>query len=96
MAKERDISFNDLFKGISAEELKIDNPIKVPDNLYKELLDCSMERSYLDYISQRKKFPEVEAESAKITWLQMTRLPVHPEKSHYSSKATPYLQLHSQ
>ncbi len=79
MAKDSDISFNDLFKGISAEELKIDNPIKVPDNLYKELLDCSMERSYLDYISKRKKFPEVEAELAKITWLQMTRLPVHPE-----------------
>ena len=79
MSKERDISFSDLLKGVSAEDLRIDTPITVPDNLYRELLDCSMERSYLDYISQRESFPEVEENTAKITWLRMTRLPVHPE-----------------
>lgn len=77
----RDISFLDLFKGVSDEELKIDNPIEVevPNTLYRELLDYSMERSYLDGISKRDKFPEVDMiEASKITWLQMTRLPVHP------------------
>ena len=78
MSKERDISFSDLFTGISEDNLKIENPIKVPDNLYKELLDCSMERSYLDYISKRERFPDVEETNSKITWLHMTRLPVHP------------------
>ncbi len=79
MADIRDISFADLFKGISQDNLKIENPIVVPDNLYRELLDCSLERSYLDHVHERKKFPEVEEADTKVTWLQMTRLPIHPE-----------------
>ena len=81
MAEKRDISFRDLFKGVSDESLKIDNPIEVevPSAIYRELLDYSMERSYLDNVSQRTKFPEVDfVDANKITWLQMTRLPVHP------------------
>jgi len=81
MSEKRDISFRDLFKGVSDESLKIDNPIKVevPSDIYRELLDYSMERSYLDNVSQRERFPEVDfVEADKITWLQMTRLPVHP------------------
>lgn len=81
MAEKRDIRFRDLFNGVSDEELKIDNPIKVevPSDIYRELLDYSMERSYLDNISQRTKFPEVDfVDANKITWLQMIRLPVHP------------------
>lgn len=81
MAEKRDISFRDLFKGVSDESLKIDNPIEVevPSTIYRELLDYSMERSYLDNVSQRTKFPEVDfIDANKITWLQMTRLPVHP------------------
>lgn len=82
MAEKRDISFFDLFKGVSDETLKIDNPIEVevPSDLYRNLLDYSMERSYLDNVSQRPKFPEVDfIDANQITWLQMTRLPVHPE-----------------
>ncbi len=81
MSSKRDVSFFDLFKGVSDDNLKIDNPIEVevPSTLYRELLDYSMERSYLDGISEREKFPEVEyIEANKITWLQMTRLPIHP------------------
>lgn len=81
MEEKRNISFLDLFKGVSDNELKIDNPIavEVPNTFYRELLDYSMERSYLDNISKRKKFPDVDfSETSEITWLQMTRLPVHP------------------
>lgn len=81
MSEKRDISFFDLFKGVSDEALKIDNPIEVevPSGIYKDLLDYSMERSYLDNVSHRPKFPEVDfIDVNQITWLQMTRLPVHP------------------
>lgn len=75
----RDITFADLFSGLDPSELKIDNPIQVPDDLYRELLDCSMERSTLEYVSQRRHFPRVAELKGKITWLQVTRLPVHPD-----------------
>ncbi len=81
MSNIRDIGFGDLFRGVSDKDLKIDNPIEVevPSALYRELLDYSMERSYLDSVSQRPSFPEVEAVDAnRITWLRITRLPVHP------------------
>ena len=82
MSEKRNISFFDLFKGVSDETLKIDNPVEVevPSDIYRDLLDYSMERSYLDSVSQRPKFPEVDfIDANQITWLQMTRLPVHPE-----------------
>ncbi len=82
MDEKRDLGFRDLFKGVSNENLKINNPIKVevPSALYREMLDYSMERSYLDNVSQREKFPDVDfVDANKITWLHMTRLPIHPE-----------------
>lgn len=80
MATEaRDIKFEDLFSGIDPEKLKLDVPIQVPDDMYRELLDCTMERSYLDYVGQRDHFPQPAPVNPEITWLQVTRLPVHPD-----------------
>ena len=56
--KRPSIRFEDLFHGIDPNTLVIDNPIQVPNSFYRELLDCSMERSYLDYVSERKAFPQ--------------------------------------
>lgn len=78
-ADNRDIKFEDLFNGLDPEALKMEVPIQVPNDLYRELLDCSMERSYLEYVDQREHFPPSNKPMGKITWLQMTRLPVHPE-----------------
>ncbi len=77
--EKRDIRFEDLFNGLDPEALKMDVPIQVPNEIYRELLDCSMERSYLDHVDQREHFPPSSRTTGKITWLQMTRLPVHPE-----------------
>ena len=74
-----DVTFADLFRGLDPSKLKIDNPIQVPDDLYRELLDSSMERSTLEYIGQRRHFPQAAPLNGKITWLQVTRLPVHPD-----------------
>lgn len=78
---ENDIQFADLFQGIDPSRLKIENPIQVPDDFYRELLDCSMERSTLEYVSERSHFPQARELNGKITWLQVTRLPVHPENA---------------
>lgn len=79
ITSRRDIKFTDLFKGLDAESLEQSVPIQVPNDLYRELLDCSMERSYLEYVGQRDHFPEPKPVQSKITWLQVTRLPIHPE-----------------
>lgn len=55
--KKRDIAFWDLFEGIDPEHVETGTPIEVPNTLYRELLDCTMERSYLDFIGDREKFP---------------------------------------
>lgn len=80
MAKN-DIQFSDLFQGIDPSKLQIDNPIQVPDDFYRELLDCSMERSTLEYVSERPHFPRAGDLKGKITWLRVMRLPVHPENA---------------
>lgn len=75
----RDILFKDLFKGVSMESLKTPNEIKVPNEFYQNLLDYSMERSYLNHVSERQKFVSFPPRHKGITWLQITRLPVHPD-----------------
>lgn len=79
ITSRRDIKFTDLFKGLDTESLEQSVPIQVPNDLYRELLDCSMERSYLEFVGQREHFPEPAPVQSKITWLQVTRLPIHPE-----------------
>ncbi len=75
----RDILFKDLFKGVSMDSLKTPNEIKVPNEFYQNLLDYSMERSYLNRVSERRKFVAFPPRHKGITWLQITRLPVHPD-----------------
>ncbi|MBQ9460846.1 MAG: ATP-binding protein [Clostridia bacterium] len=76
---ERDLTFSDLLKGINSENLKIDNPIAVPDNQFHVLLDMVIERSSLEKIGQREKFYfDEEKPILDITWLKIVRLPVSP------------------
>ena len=76
---ERDITFRDVLSGINSDNLKINNPIKVPDNQFHELLDMVIERSSLEKIGQRDKFYLNEEKPAlDITWLRIVRLPVSP------------------
>lgn len=75
----RDILMEDLFKGIELDKLKIENDIEVPNEFYQNLLDYFMERSYLNRLSERDKFFTDLRQGEKITWLRITRLPVHPD-----------------
>lgn len=75
----RDILLKDLFKDIQLDNLKIENDIEVPNEFYQNLLDYFMERSYLNRLSDRDKFDIDVKQGGKITWLRITRLPVHPD-----------------
>lgn len=75
----KDILFRDLLKGVSMDSLKTPNEIKVPNEFYQNLLDYTMERSYLNRVSEREKFVVFPPRHKGITWLQITRLPVHPD-----------------
>ena len=83
---ERDLSFKDVLKGIDSENLKIVNPIRVPDNQFHELLDKVIERSSLEEISKRDRFYlDEEKPVLDITWLRIVRLPVSPDnRSDYN------------
>lgn len=76
--RERTLLFKDLFQGIRLDDLKLPNTLKVPDDYYQHLLDYSMERSYLNHISERERFAGVTREPCRVTWLRVMRLPVHP------------------
>lgn len=78
---EREIKLTDLARGISLDSLHIKNPIVVPDNEFRELLDKVLERSSLEEMSSRKSFYVDEGQAAPITWLRISRLPVRPDNA---------------
>ncbi|MEL7648634.1 MAG: ATP-binding protein [Sedimentibacter sp.] len=77
--KTLNVNFKDLFQNIDMEHLRTANEIKVPDEFFLHLLDYSMERSYLNNIEERDKFAAISSSHKAITWLQIVRLPVHPD-----------------
>lgn len=76
---------NDILKKLSLEEQRIPLNIQVPDDFYQTLLEELLERGYLSSASEMQ-FVNLYANGAdyrkksrpRIHWLQMTRLPVHP------------------
>lgn len=77
-----DISINiqtkDLLKAISLKDQKIDLDIDVPNNFFQTLLEQLLERDYLNDVSEREFIP-IQKIKRKIQWLQITRLPIHPD-----------------
>lgn len=75
-----DITLKDIFTGIDTDKLKSENPINVPDEFYKKLLDYVLERDYLNHAGEHQKFAKPDVSLHKnVTWLQVIRLPVHPD-----------------
>ena len=78
---ERNIKLTDLAKGIDLDSLNLKNPIVVPDNQFRELLDQVIERSTLETVGSRTSFYVNEAVSGRITWLKIVRLPIRPDNA---------------
>ncbi|MBU9737356.1 ATP-binding protein [Diplocloster agilis] len=76
----RDVGFRDLFRGLDMAEIETPNEIKIPDEVFKRLLEGTMERSYLNGVSQFDYFvPDETERHGEVEWLQIIRLPVHPD-----------------
>jgi len=78
---ERNIKLTDLAKGIDLDSLNLKNPIVVPDNQFRELLDQVIERGTLETVGSRTSFYVNEAVSGRITWLKIVRLPIRPDNA---------------
>ena len=73
----RNIAFKDLFRDVQFHEEDVRTDITVPDSFYRRFLDFFMERSYLNDVGDRQ-FAKLPTRHGRITWLRVTRLPVHP------------------
>lgn len=78
---ERTVKLTDLARGINLDSLNIENPIVVPNNEFRELLDKVLERGSLEEVDSRKSFYVSEEQAAPITWLKISRLPVRPDNA---------------
>lgn len=81
----------DFLKKLSLDEQRIPLNVSIPDDFYQTLLEELLERDYLSNASEMK-FVNLYANAKDYTkkkrpqihWLQITRLPVHPnEKESY-------------
>lgn len=77
----RDVKLTDLAKGIDVEQLGLKNPIVVPDDEFRELLDQVIERGSLEEVSDRTSFYVSDKVPSAVTWLQIVRLPVRPDNA---------------
>lgn len=78
---ERNVKLTDLARGIDLDQLGLKNPIVVPNDEFRELLDQVIERGSLEEVSGRKSFFVSSRELPAITWLQIVRLPVRPDNA---------------
>jgi hypothetical protein len=79
-----DTSIKDIFSAIDKGSMHLPTEISVPNNFYQQLLDYFLERGYLNTLPERDKFVDFRAlgsgERKDITWLKVTRLPIHPNE----------------
>ena len=76
-----DVRPRDLLKKLSLQDQKVELDIQVPDNFYQTMLEQLLERDYLNYTSEKIFQPETSRRAKKIHWLQITRLPIHPNEN---------------
>jgi len=74
-----DVKPRDLLKQLSMKEQTVQLDIQVPDNFYQTLLEQLLEREYLNETSD-KEFCLPKGKRRPIHWMQITRLPVHPNE----------------
>lgn len=75
-----DIKPRDLLKQLSLKDQTVDLDITVPDGFYQTLLEQLLEREYLNDTG-RKEFYLPKGKRRPVHWMQITRLPVHPNEN---------------
>ena len=78
---QTNVNPKDLFKELSLKDQQIAVDINIPDSFYQTMLEQLLERDYLTdtagktFLNPNKKY------SKNIQWLQITRLPIHPNEN---------------
>ena len=78
---EIDVTPKDLLKKINLKDQVVDLDIDIPDSFFQSLLEQFFEREYLSEISNRKFAYERPKLPADIQWVQIERLPIHPNQN---------------
>ena len=76
-----DVRPRDLLKKLSLQAQKVELDIQVPDNFYQTMLEQLLERDYLNDTSEKIFQLDTSRRAKKIHWLQITRLPIHPNET---------------
>lgn len=64
---ERNIKLTDLARGIDLDQMGLKNPVVVPNEAFRELLDQVIERGALESVSSRTHFYVSDKELPPIT-----------------------------
>ncbi|MGN0108103.1 MAG: hypothetical protein ACI4A5_10470, partial [Hominilimicola sp.] len=75
-----DVKTKDLLKELSLKNQEIDLDITVPDTFYQTLLEQLLERDYLNDTGE-KIFAYEKSKKSAVNWMQITRLPIHPNEN---------------
>lgn len=73
-----DVKPKDLLKQLSLRDQTVELDINVPDNFFQTLLEQLLEREYLNDTSHREFYMTPKGKQKPVHWMQITRLPVHP------------------
>lgn len=76
-----DVKPKDLLKHLSMKEQTVELDINVPDNFYQTLLEQLLEREYLNDTAEKTFYLETKWHRKPVHWMQITRLPVHPNEN---------------
>lgn len=71
----------DLLKKLSLQDQRVELDIQVPDSFYQSLLEQLLERDYLNETGDKQFCLEPSYTKRQIHWLQVTRLPIHPNEN---------------
>lgn len=74
------INTEDILKQISLSSQEVPLNVEVPESFYQALLDDFLERDYLNRSSEQK-FLTAGLPKRNIQWLQIVRLPIHPNEN---------------
>jgi len=78
---EIDVTPRDLLKKINLKDQVVDLDVDIPDSFFQTLLEQFFEREYLSNIDERT-FPFVRSKiPPNIHWVQLERLPIHPNQN---------------
>lgn len=78
---EIDVTPRDLLKKINVKDQMLDLDVNIPDSFFQTLLEQFFEREYLND-THEKQFQYSNAKGLpKIQWVQIERLPIHPNQN---------------